>query len=662
MQIGNEHRKVLIRYSAMLSTLVVSVVIAAATPATTLVVRPAIFLEESDAIPPMNAVVGDVNGDENLDIVAGYNFAAPVVYLNNGTSEPFAGVPGDMVGAGDTQQQAQLADLNGDRHLDIVSVGFNAPTKLYFNNGTADPFAGVTGDDIGPGSTDSSSAVAIADVNGDGLPDIGVANTNHYPSRVYLHNGTAHPFDGVTPLDIGSEAAYATGIVFADVDASGRPDAILSFELNIIGEPGGILIYFNNGTSDPFGGVTPLKIEQGKSAYGVVAADFNGDAALDLLFPTYTTEADYRLYLNTGSPSQPYDTPASLVRNPDVQTGCLGVAAADVNNDDLTDAIFTCGTNTGVPGAAYGAVYINQGTSDPFAGVTPSVVPSPLTFDFSRSAAVADVDGDGAVELVVSGGFPTRYHPLTIDQNPVAVGDTVAITKGDSLDWDVLANDTDADGVLDRSSLTIVDPPLHGISRINPASNTIIYQPDDGFSGSDSLKYSVRDDLGVLSDTATLAITVQSPPVASNDAATTFSDRSVTLDVIANDSSAGGSLVRSSLTIITAPAHGAVAINDGDQSVTFTPATAYVGADTFQYTVVDNLGATSNVATVTVTVTAPPDPPSGGGGGATNWLSVLALGMLAAAVRRPKPLGQPAGYIAELRRKSVAAGDMCTNG
>jgi hypothetical protein len=641
MQVGNEHRKVLIRYSAMLSTLVASAVIAAATPGTTVVVRPGISLENTGFGHGMNAAVGDVNGDTNLDIVVGHNFQAALVYLNNGTNVPFAGVSGNVVGAGDTQQQAHLADIDGDSDLDIVSVGFNVPTKLYLNNGTADPFAGVTGTDIGPGSTDSSTAVAIADVNGDGLPDIGVANTNHYPSRVYLHNGTTQPFDGVTPLDIGSEAAYASGIVLADVDASGRPDAILAFELNIVGEPGGILIYLNNGTSDPFGGVTPLKIEQDKSALGIVAADFNGDAALDLLFPTFTSEADYRLYLNTGSPSQPYDAPASLVRNPDVTTSCLGVAAADVDDDELPDAIFTCGTDSEETGVTYGAVYINQGGSDPFAGVTPSVVPSSEPFEFTRSAVVADIDGDGAVELVVSGGFPAKYHPLTIDQNPLAVGDTVAITRGAFVDWDVLANDTDADGVLDRSSLTIVEPPLHGTARINPASHTIIYQPDDGFSGADSLTYSVKDDLGVLSNTAMLAITVQSPPVASNDAATTVANQSVTVDVIANDSSAGGSLVRPSLTIVTEPAHGTVAINDSGDSVTFTPATAYVGADTFQYTIEDNLGAASNVATVTVTVTAPPRSGGDGGGGATNWLSVLALGILAAAMRRPKQLRQP---------------------
>jgi hypothetical protein len=641
MQIGNDHRKTFVRCSGMLATVVISSVIAAASPETTLVVGPGISLEpDPDGGHAMNAVVGDVNGDARPDIVAGFNFDAPLVYISKGGDLPFAGVSGDTVGAGDAQQQAHLADVNGDGHLDIIAVGFNVPTKLYLNNGTGNPFSGVTGNDIGAGSTDSSTAVAIADVNGDGLPDVGLANTNHYPSRIYLNNGTAHPYESVTPLNIGAEAAYAYGIVLADVDASGRPDAILAFERIVDGEPSGVLIYRNNGTNDPFGGVTPLRIEQGTSALGIVAADFNDDARPDLLFSTFTTEAGYRLYLNTGSPSQPYSAPATLVRNTDVTTSCLGVAAADVNNDDLTDAIFTCGTDSEATGVTYGAVYINRGSADPFAGVTPSVAPSSQPFDFTRSALVTDVDADGVADLVVSGGFPARYHPLTVDQNPVAVGDSVAITKGASLDWDVLANDTDADGALDRNSLTIVATPLHGIARINSSSHTIIYQPDEGFSGSDSLQYSVRDDLGAGSNPATLAVTVQAPPVASNDAATTLANQSVTLDVIANDASSGGNLVRPSLEIVTRPAHGTVAINSGGQSVTFTPAAGYVGADTFQYTVEDNLGAASNIATVTVSITASPSPDGGGGGGAVNWLTVLALGMVAAARRRPEPRGQ----------------------
>jgi hypothetical protein len=144
----------------------------------------------------------------------------------------------------------------------------------------------------------------------------------------------------------------------------------------------------------------------------------------------------------------------------------------------------------------------------------------------------------------------------------------------------------------------------------------------------------VKDNLGAMSNVATLAISVQSPPVASNDAATTVSNQSVTLDVTANDSSAGGTIDPATVAIVTAPAHGDVAINNGDHTVTFTPATAYVGADTFQYTIEDNLGAPSNVATVTITVTEASSHGGNGGGGAIDWLMLIALGSLVATLRR----------------------------
>ena len=48
----------------------------------------------------------------------------------------------------------------------------------------------------------------------------------------------------------------------------------------------------------------------------------------------------------------------------------------------------------------------------------------------------------------------------------------------------------------------------------------------------------------------------------------------------------------------------------------------YSGLDTFQYSLQDNLGTTSNVVTVSIEVTA---PPAGGGGGAMDLLDLVAL-------------------------------------
>src|SRR5262249_36881672 len=59
------------------------------------------------------------------------------------------------------------------------------------------------------------------------------------------------------------------------------------------------------------------------------------------------------------------------------------------------------------------------------------------------------------------------------------------------------------------------------------------------------------------------------------------------------------------VTAVTQGAHGTVAINAGQTSVTYTPAASFIGSDSFTYTVSDGAGG-SATATVSVTVQAPP--------------------------------------------------------
>ena len=152
----------------------------------------------------------------------------------------------------------------------------------------------------------------------------------------------------------------------------------------------------------------------------------------------------------------------------------------------------------------------------------------------------------------------------------------------------------------------------------------INYQPTSDYSGADSFQYTVRDNFGALSNAATVSVTVQPAPVATNDTATLQANSSVTIAVLANDTSSGGTLDPTSIKIVVATIHGTAAVSGGQ--VTYTPATGYTGLDTFQYTVQDNLGTTSNVATVSVNVTAPPGK---GGGGSLSLLGILALAGLA---------------------------------
>ncbi|NWF53076.1 MAG: cadherin-like domain-containing protein, partial [Nitrospirae bacterium] len=94
---------------------------------------------------------------------------------------------------------------------------------------------------------------------------------------------------------------------------------------------------------------------------------------------------------------------------------------------------------------------------------------------------------------------------------------------------------------------------------------------------------------------------VNVPPEANDDTATTDEDTSVDIDVISNDTDPDGAIAPATVSITDNPAHG-TAVANTDGTVTYTPNAGFSGIDTFTYTVKDNEGATSNEATVRVTV------------------------------------------------------------
>jgi alkaline phosphatase len=105
------------------------------------------------------------------------------------------------------------------------------------------------------------------------------------------------------------------------------------------------------------------------------------------------------------------------------------------------------------------------------------------------------------------------------------------------------------------------------------------------------------------------AVPVNQPPTAVDDSATTNQNTAGVIDVVANDADPDGTIDPSTVVITKAPAHGTAAPN-ADGMVRYTPNAGFVGTDTFQYTVKDNEGATSNEATVAVTVVAVNQPPT----------------------------------------------------
>ena len=498
--------------------------------------------------------------------------------------------------------------------------------------------------------------VAVGDVNGDGFVDMAVANTNHIPSRLYLTNGAPLTSGGYSTLQIGTDLGYGQSAAIADVNGDGKPDLILTYTLaGTPTDPSGIAIYLNNGTSNPFGNVTPVRLLVGQSVEAVAVADFNGDGNLDLVASVSDAtlaQSDLYVFLNTGSSSAPFNDSQTLQPDANFGGGCLSIGVADVSGDGLPDLLFGCtppllNATPAPANPAVGAIYLNNGTASPFVGVAPVDIPATPQSNFASGVAAGVLVKNHAPNvLIVDAGLivggqsgAAAYVSTILDQNPVAQNDTAVIAINKSIQINVLANDTAAAGnTLDVTSVAITTVAAHGTATVDATTGMIDYQPATDYSGADSLQYSVRDNFGAMSNAATVSVTVQPAPAATNDTATVQANSAVMIAVLANDSSSGGTLDPTSLKIVVAPTHGKAAVSGGQ--VTYTPAMGYTGLDTFQYSIQDNLGTTSNLATVSINVTA---PPSKGGGGSMSLLGILALAGLAlwGRVFRPEQRAKP---------------------
>ena len=137
-------------------------------------------------------------------------------------------------------------------------------------------------------------------------------------------------------------------------------------------------------------------------------------------------------------------------------------------------------------------------------------------------------------------------------------------------------------------------------------SGEITYTPSANFFGTDSLTYTVADNEALTSNAGTVTLTVTNVndvPVAGDDSAVTGEDTPVLIDVIANDNDIDSAIDSSTVTIVTQPIKGSVVVHGTTGVITYTPVANFFGTDSFVYTVDDDQGATSNLATVTLTVT-----------------------------------------------------------
>jgi hypothetical protein len=207
---------------------------------------------------------------------------------------------------------------------------------------------------------------------------------------------------------------------------------------------------------------------------------------------------------------------------------------------------------------------------------------------------------------------------------PWAIYDAVETPLETPVTIVVVANDFDAEDNLDPTTVVITQTPHKG-TVVNNGDGTVTYTPNPGPLTTDTFNYTVSDTGGLVSNVATVEVRTvadgsggggdNSAPAAHYDTATTAPETAVMIDVVANDTDVDGNLDPSTVTITQTPHKGTVSVNV-DGTVVYTPsAGTSATTDTFNYTVQDTDGATSNVATVEVTITPEGDDSNLGGSG-----------------------------------------------
>ncbi|NAW65814.1 tandem-95 repeat protein, partial [Photobacterium halotolerans] len=276
------------------------------------------------------------------------------------------------------------------------------------------------------------------------------------------------------------------------------------------------------------------------------------------------------------------------------------IAISVLDNDSDTDSQLNAASVTVLTAPSHGSTSINTGTG---------------TITYTPDANFAGTD---TFTYQVQDVYGAASSPATVTvtvtpvaDEPVATADVGSTDEDTLVILDVLVNDSDVDSgdLLQPATLAIVTQPSHGSATVE--NGKIHYQPEANYEGTDTLTYTVEDSTGRVSNTATVTINVagvNDAPVTVADTLSVNEDESGVIEVLANDSDLDGTLAPASVQVITQPQKGQASVA-ADGKVTYTPAANFFGNDSFTYVVQDDLGATSQPATVTVTVVSVNDAP-----------------------------------------------------
>lgn len=230
--------------------------------------------------------MGDLNRDGKLDLVTVNNADNDVSVAFGDGRGNFKLATGSPFGVGPSPYPLALGDVNNDGHPDIVATTTaTSPQRaqqLPFSNELTLLLADGRGGfrrSLLPLRTGQPWFVVIGDVNGDRKPDLMATHHERSKLTVLLGDGAGSFKEaGASPLDFGHNAFH---MALADVNRDGKPDVVAA-----AGEGVGVML------GDGQGGFTRAPhspFSTGKGTWRLDVGDVNGDGKLDVI--TTNTES-----------------------------------------------------------------------------------------------------------------------------------------------------------------------------------------------------------------------------------------------------------------------------------------------------------------------------------------------------------------------------------
>ncbi|HXJ64738.1 MAG TPA: VCBS repeat-containing protein, partial [Actinomycetota bacterium] len=333
------------------------------------------------------AAVADLNGDGILDVATSIaadppedESAPPVVSVRLGIGDGTFG-PAAGFGVGNNAQSVAIADMDRDGHPDLVVGNFgdsdqgsalHTTVSVLRNNGD-----GTFGGPVSYRTGSSPYAVAVADVDADGWPDIATANFDTDPdfnfnSVTVLLSNRDGSFRRTQDLPGGE---YPRALAIGDVDGDRVPDLVAVNE-----RTNTLSVMLGNGDGT-FGART---FTTSHTARTVSPVDLDGDGELDLVAMTGDRTSTVATLLGHGDgtfgASADFGSFATYVQ----------ATVGDVNADGRPDVAVTSESEhivSTLPGNGDGT--LGAQTDHP-------------TGQYPKGVQIVDLDADGFAELVVA--------------------------------------------------------------------------------------------------------------------------------------------------------------------------------------------------------------------------------------------------------------------